>query len=76
MRKAGHGILDIIDSAGRADLNYEETRMDRYTQYYIEKNPQRAEFIKDPDSKSADEIKQLTKEYIRKSKIKLTRKKI
>ena len=65
MRKAGHGILDIIDSAGRADLNYEEARMDRYAQYYIEKNPQMAEFIKDPDSKSADEIKQLTKEYIK-----------
>nr|MBP9479668.1 hypothetical protein [Sebaldella sp.] len=64
-RKAGHGILDIIDSAGRDNLRYEEARTDRYAQYYIEKNPQMAEFIKDPDSKSADEIKQLTKDYVK-----------
>ncbi|MDR2880039.1 MAG: hypothetical protein LBV03_09010, partial [Fusobacteriales bacterium] len=64
-RKAGHGILDIIDSAGRDNLRYEEARTDRYAQYYIEKNPQMAEFMKDPDSKSAAEIEQLTKDYIK-----------
>ena len=64
-RKAGHGILDIIDSAGRDNLRYEEARTDRYAQYYIEKNPQMAEFIKDPDSKSAADIEKLTKDYIK-----------
>ncbi|MDR2879373.1 MAG: hypothetical protein LBV03_05625, partial [Fusobacteriales bacterium] len=63
-RKAGHGILDIIDSAGRDNLRYEEARTERYGQYYIEKNPQMAEFMKDPDSKNALEIEQLTKDYI------------
>jgi filamentous hemagglutinin len=65
VRKAGHGIVDIIDSVGRDNLNYEEARTGRYSQYYIEKNPQMAEFMKDPDSKSADEIKQLTKDYVK-----------
>ncbi|MCP1226542.1 hemagglutinin repeat-containing protein, partial [Sebaldella sp. S0638] len=64
-RKAGHGILDIIDSVGRDNLNYEEARTDRYGQYYIEKNPQMMEFMKDPDSKSASEIEQMTKDYIK-----------
>ncbi|MCP1226240.1 hemagglutinin repeat-containing protein [Sebaldella sp. S0638] len=64
-RKAGHGILDIIDSASNSKLGYEEARTDRYAQYYIEKNPQMMEFIKDPDSKNAKEIEQMTKEYIK-----------
>ena len=65
VRKAGHGILDVIDSVGRDNLNYEEARTDRYAQYYIEKNPQMMEFMKDPDSKSASEIEQMTKDYIK-----------
>ncbi|MCP1225877.1 hemagglutinin repeat-containing protein, partial [Sebaldella sp. S0638] len=64
-RKAGHGILDIIDSAGSDDLKYETARFDRYSQYYIEKNPQFQEFKDKPDSKNAEEIKQITKDYIK-----------
>ena len=65
VRKAGHGILDIMDSASRENLRYEEARTDRYAQYYIEKNPQMLEFMKDPDSKSAADIEKLTKDYIK-----------
>jgi filamentous hemagglutinin len=39
-------------------------RLGNRAQYYIEKNPQMAEFMKDPDSKNALEIEQLTKDYI------------
>ncbi|MCP1226169.1 hemagglutinin repeat-containing protein [Sebaldella sp. S0638] len=64
-RKAGHGILDIIDSANSGDLKYEKARFERYSEYYIEKNPQFQEFKDNPDSKSAAEIEKLTKDYIK-----------
>ena len=65
VRKAGHGILDIIDSVRNDDLKYEKARFGRYSEYYIEKNPEFQEFKDNPDSKSAEEIKQITKDYIK-----------